>query len=42
MKTKNSKIDLRPYYTFGFPLLVLMGGIALGGVVLEVLARVFI
>lgn len=39
MKTKAPKIDLRPYYTFGMPLLVLMGSIATGGVILAVLAH---
>jgi len=39
MKTKEPKIDLRPYYTFGMPLLVLMGSIAISGVVLTVLAH---
>lgn len=33
---KQEKLSLRPYYTWGFPLLVLMGLIALGGVVLAV------
>lgn len=38
MKTKEKKLfSLQPYYTFGLPLLLLMGLIALSGVALEVL-----
>ena len=39
MKPRESKIDLRPYYTFGLPLLALMGLIAMSGVALTVLAH---
>ncbi len=33
---KQERISLRPYYTWGFPLLALMGVIALAGVALAV------
>lgn len=40
MKT-DERIDLRPYYTFGMPLLVLMGMIGLVGVVLATIVHFF-
>ena len=36
IKAKTQKIDLRPYYTWGLPLLALMGLIALSGIALDV------
>ncbi|HSW94286.1 MAG TPA: hypothetical protein VLJ15_08050 [Gammaproteobacteria bacterium] len=40
MKTEE-RINLRPYYTFGLPLLALMGLIGLGGVALAVMVYFF-
>ncbi|HSW70110.1 MAG TPA: hypothetical protein VLI69_08195 [Gammaproteobacteria bacterium] len=39
MKINPPKLDLRPYHTFGLPLLGLMGMIALAGIALTVVLR---